>query len=82
MSTLGGPFVFRNQAMSGPPNNVIQLRKAKNARLSKRAEGKTLCDSGFHKWQTLKQSQFDVKQGKLVTVEQCQRCGIRRTRGT
>lgn len=68
--------------MSGPPSNVIQLRKAKAARLNKRAEEKTLCSSGFHKWQVHKQSQFDVKQGKLVTVEQCQRCGMRRTRGT
>jgi hypothetical protein len=68
--------------MSGPPNNVIQLRKAKAARRNKRAEGKTLCDSGFHKWQVVKQSQFDVKLGKLVTVEQCQRCGARRVRGT
>lgn len=66
--------------MSGPPNNVIQLRKAKSQRLTQRAEGKVLCDSGFHKWQIVKQAQFDVKQGKLVTVEQCQRCGQRRTR--
>lgn len=68
--------------MSGPPNNVIQLRKAKAERNGKRAEGKVLCDSGFHKWAIVKQSQFDVKLGKLVTLEQCQRCGMRRTRGT
>lgn len=68
--------------MSGPPNNIIQFRKAKSERTQKRAEGKTLCDSGFHKWQVVKQSQFDVKLGKLVTVEQCQRCGQRRTKGT
>lgn len=68
--------------MSGPPNNVVRLRKAKSERTKKRAEEKTLCDSGFHKWQVVKQSQFDVKLGKLVTVEQCQRCGHRRTRGT
>ncbi len=66
--------------MSGPPNNVIQLRKAKSARLNKRAEGKTLCDSGFHKWQIVKQSQFDVKLGKLVTTERCMRCSQIRTR--
>lgn len=66
--------------MSGPPNNVIQLRKAKAARTQKRAEGKTLCDSGFHKWQILKQAQFDVKQGKLVTTERCLRCAATRSR--
>lgn len=64
--------------MSGPPHNVVQLRKVKN----KRAEGQVLCDSGFHKWQVLKQSQFDVRQGRLVTVERCVRCGAQRTRAT
>jgi hypothetical protein len=68
--------------MSGPPSNVIQLRKAKSALTAKRAEGKTLCGSGFHKWKVVKQSQFDVKLGKLVTLEQCERCGTKRTRGT
>jgi hypothetical protein len=62
--------------MSGSPNNVIQLRKAKQ----KRAEGKTLCTSGFHKWETVKQSVFDVKQGKLVTLERCKRCDETRTK--
>ncbi|MGC3981767.1 MAG: hypothetical protein QM808_10930 [Steroidobacteraceae bacterium] len=66
--------------MSGPPNNVIQFRKAKAKRNSDRAEGKMLCDSGFHKWVIVKQSQFDVKQGKLLTVERCERCGKQRTR--
>lgn len=68
--------------MSGPPGNVIQLRKARAERNHKRAAGRTLCDSGFHKWQVVKQSLFDVKQGKLVTVERCQRCGQQRTRST
>lgn len=66
--------------MSGPPNNIINLRNAKSALTKQRAEGKTLCSSGFHKWAVVKHSQFDVKQGKLVTVEECQRCGQRRTR--
>lgn len=34
----------------------------------------TLCKSGFHKWLIVKDKQFDVKQGKLTTVFQCQRC--------
>ncbi len=68
--------------MSGPPNNVVQLRKVRSERTAKRAEGKTLCSSGFHKWETLKHSQFDVKQGKLVTTQQCSRCGEQRVRGT
>jgi hypothetical protein len=62
--------------MSGPPNNIIQLRKVKQ----KRAEGKTLCGSGFHQWETQKKSMFDVKQGKLVTLERCKRCNETRTK--
>lgn len=38
-------------------------------------KGKTLCRSGFHKWDVVKEKQFDVKQGKLVTVYRCSRCG-------
>lgn len=68
--------------MSGPPNNVVQLRKFKSELTAQRAKGKTLCSSGFHKWLVVKKSQFDVKQGKLVTVEKCSRCGQQRTRGT
>ena len=37
--------------------------------------GKALCRSGFHKWKILTERKFDVKQGKLVTVYQCKRCG-------
>lgn len=42
------------------------------------AKGNTLCKRGFHKWNVLKDQQFDVKQGKLVTVYQCVRCGLTR----
>ena len=38
-------------------------------------KGKTLCRSGFHKWEIVQDKQFDVKQGKLVTVSKCVRCG-------
>jgi hypothetical protein len=62
--------------MSEARNNVIQLRKVKQ----KRAEGKTLCTSGFHKWETVTKSVFDVKQGQLVTLERCKRCGETRTK--
>lgn len=43
------------------------------------ARGKTLCASGFHKWNIDQSKQFDVKQGKLVTVEKCSRCGLTRS---
>ncbi|NNL99148.1 MAG: hypothetical protein HKO62_00265 [Gammaproteobacteria bacterium] len=49
------------------------------ARRSRKARNKTLCKSGFHKWEADKHRQFDVKQGKLVTLERCTRCGLTRT---
>ena len=40
-----------------------------------RHKGNTLCRHGHHKWVVDKAKQFDVKQGKLVTVYRCSRCG-------
>ncbi len=57
-------------------SNVTSLRKYKQLR----AERKTLCTSGFHKWELITTQRFDVKQGKLVTVERCKRCGEERIR--
>jgi len=39
-----------------------------------------LCRNNHHKWLVVKNQQFDVKQGQLVTVEQCSRCGKRQNR--
>lgn len=52
--------------------DVVKFRKPK---LSEKHKGKTLCKNGFHKWKVVTDQKFDVKQGKLVTVYQCQRCG-------
>jgi hypothetical protein len=59
-------------------SNVISLRKVKQ----KRAEGKTLCGSGFHKWQPIGERRFDVKLGKLVISDRCKLCGEERNRLT
>lgn len=42
----------------------------------------TLCQNNHHKWKALKESRFDVQQGRLVTVERCTRCGKTRNRLT
>jgi hypothetical protein len=46
---------------------------------ARRAEGRkavsSLCREGHHKWRIDKAKQFDVKQGKLVTIYICERCG-------
>ncbi len=52
--------------------DVVQFKKKSAAEKHK---GKTLCRSGFHKWQVETKNQFDVKQGKLVTLYKCARCG-------
>ncbi|MBN49128.1 MAG: hypothetical protein CMN85_06255 [Spongiibacteraceae bacterium] len=42
-------------------------------------KGNSLCREGHHSWQVEKKSRFDVKQGKLVTVYRCKRCGTTKT---
>ena len=56
-------------------SNVISLKQVKR----RRAEGKTLCSSGFHKWEVLTEKRFDVKQGKLLSTQRCTRCGMQRS---
>ncbi len=41
----------------------------------KKAANKSLCRHGFHKWVVAKDTTFDSKQGRLVTLYRCQRCG-------
>ena len=44
-----------------------------------KSAGTTLCKSGFHKWAVDQTKQFDVKEGKLVTISRCTRCGVTKT---
>lgn len=44
-------------------------------------KGKSLCRDGFHRWQIDGTKQFDVKQGRLVTVYRCERCNATKTEG-
>jgi len=53
-------------------SEVIPFRKPS---LKEKHKGNTLCRHGHHKWVVNKAKQFDVKQGKLVTVYSCSRCG-------
>jgi hypothetical protein len=56
--------------------DVVRFRKPK---LKDKHKGKTLCRSGFHKWEVDKSKPFAVKQGKLLTVYKCKRCGAVKT---
>ena len=55
-----------------------RAKREKTARQDK-AQGKTLCLRGFHKWRVDGRKQFDVREGKLVTVHRCERCNATRT---
>lgn len=57
--------------------DVIQFKRRT---LSERTKGNTLCRNGHHKWEISKKNQFDVKQGKLITLYRCSRCGATRNR--
>jgi hypothetical protein len=59
--------------------DVVDFRKR---RPGERARNKTLCREGFHKWEVWQRKQFDVKQGRLITVYKCYRCGASRTQET
>jgi len=52
--------------------------KNRQQRANERAEGRTLCRSGFHRWRVSGATRFDVRQGRLVTLERCERCGEER----
>jgi hypothetical protein len=57
--------------------DVIRFRKPK---AGEKARGETLCREGFHRWVVTKDKQFDVRQGRLVTVYRCSRCGALQTK--
>jgi hypothetical protein len=57
--------------------DIVQFKRAT---VAQRHKGNTLCRSGFHKWEVLKEKQFDVKQGKLITAYQCKRCAKIKTK--
>ena len=50
--------------------NVVQFKKPS---LKNKHKGRTLCKSGFHKWEII-ETPFDVKKGKMLTRYRCSRC--------
>lgn len=52
--------------------DVIPFRRP---RASEKHSGNLLCKRGFHKWEIVQDKQFDVREGKLVTIYRCARCG-------
>ncbi len=52
----------------------------KKVPLKQKHQGNSLCKQGHHKWKVLSERKFDVKQGKLVTVWECERCREKKVR--
>lgn len=63
--------------MSDAPTSLDKFRKRKRRQSGSHT---TLCRRGFHKWRFDDRKQFDVKEGKLISIERCERCGATRTR--
>ncbi|MDF1781953.1 MAG: hypothetical protein P1U67_11705 [Alcanivoracaceae bacterium] len=57
--------------------DILPFKKSDKKKLKPR---KGMCQHGFHKWVIWKEKQFDVQQGKLVTVFRCERCGIQKVK--
>ena len=55
--------------------DVLEFKKRS---LQDKHRGNTLCRRAHHKWVVDKARQFDVKQGRLVTVYRCARCDAQR----
>ena len=72
-SVMAAAVQIGSCVMSNPESsNVVPFKRPSAAQKHK---GKSLCRSGFHKWVIVTEKQFDVKQGRLVTVYKCSRCG-------
>ena len=52
----------------------------KRPKASEKHRGKSLCKNGFHKWLIKQEKGFDVREGKLITVYICERCGKTKTK--
>lgn len=57
-----------------------KILKFSKPSLRDKADGKTLCKNGHHRWQVVKERSFDVKRGKLITLLRCERCGKEHSR--
>ncbi len=75
---MGEVIKFRRAAASTPRRQATGESPRRPPAVTA-AEGNTLCRSGFHKWKVVTEKRFDVRQGRLVTVLCCERCGKEKT---
>jgi hypothetical protein len=53
--------------------NVVEFKRKPPPKRS------LLCSNGHHRWVIWQKKPFDTKQGKLVTVYRCERCGAEKS---
>ena len=54
--------------------DIVSLKTARKRKTAAAAKQHTLCRNGHHKWVVSQDKQFDVKQGRLVTLYRCAGC--------
>lgn len=64
-----------NQQWADVVSDIVSLQQFRKVVLKKKGKQSTLCGNGFHSWEVVKDSVFNVKQGKLMTQYRCKRCG-------
>lgn len=75
--------MMRYTELMSDRSNIVSFdaaRKLRKKQTDERAKRRILCDNNHHKWVVVKSTEFDVKSGKLVTIEKCSRCGETRSR--
>lgn len=58
---------------------VIAFKAAKKKKQQSSQAAATLCREGHHKWEIDQEKQFDSREGRLVTLYICSRCGKKKT---
>ena len=58
---------------------MTKILAFKKPTLQEKNKAKTLCLHNFHKWKVVSERKFDIKQGRLVTLLRCKRCGKEKT---
>jgi hypothetical protein len=60
-------------------SEIVSLDKFRKEQRKKKGKQSTLCGNNFHSWEVVTENRFDVKQGKLITLYRCKRCGTTKT---
>ncbi len=60
-------------------SEIVSLAKRRRRNRREAAAGKTLCRIGRHKWEIDQSAPFAVREGRLLTIRICARCGAKKS---